>query len=104
MPDKANAQILQVLRRQAWQDLLVDRIVAECSLILCEAEAPQPIVKCSEIQSSGLLSAAVFEKEFQLSHPPWISRRNLNRLAIAMWDADHSTAAVAAPLHDTGPI
>ena len=32
VPDKADAQILQVLRRQARQDLLVDRIVAECSL------------------------------------------------------------------------
>ena len=61
VPDKANAQILQVLRRQAWQDLLVDRIVAECSLILCEAEAPQPTVNV-QVQSSGLLSAAVFEK------------------------------------------
>jgi hypothetical protein len=31
--DKIDAQILQVLRRQAWQDILVDRIVAECSLM-----------------------------------------------------------------------
>ena len=61
VPDKADAQILQVLRRQAWQDLLVDRIVAECSLILSEAEAPQPTVDV-QVQSPGLLSAPVFEK------------------------------------------
>src|SRR5580693_1638005 len=52
VPDKADAQILQVLRRQAWQDLLVDRIVAECSLILSEAEAPQPTVNV-QVQSPG---------------------------------------------------
>ena len=50
-----------LLRRQAWQDLLVDRIVAECSLIPSEAEAPQPTVNV-QVQSPGLLSAPVFEK------------------------------------------
>ena len=52
VPDKADAQILQVPRRQAWQDFLVDRIVAECSLILSEAEASQPTVNV-QVQSPG---------------------------------------------------
>ena len=53
MPDKADAQILQVLRRQAWQDLLVDRIVAERSLILSEAELAQPTVNV-QVQSPAV--------------------------------------------------
>ena len=32
------------LLQDGVEDLLVDRIVAECSLILCEAEAPQPLL------------------------------------------------------------
>ena len=44
MTDKADAQILQVLRRQTRQNLPVDRIVAECHLVLFEAQAPQPTV------------------------------------------------------------
>ena len=44
MTDEADAQILQVLRRQTRQDLPVDRIVAECHLVLFEAQAPQPTV------------------------------------------------------------
>jgi hypothetical protein len=58
VPDKVDAQILQVLRRQAWQDLLVDRIVAECSIVLSEAEAPQPSLDI-QVQSPALLLATV---------------------------------------------
>jgi len=61
MTNKADAQILQVLRRQARQDLAVDRIIAVCHLVLFEAQAPQPTVNV-QVQSPGLLSAAVFEK------------------------------------------
>ena len=43
MPDNCDAKILQVLRRQAREDKLVDLVLAECRLILCEAEPPQPI-------------------------------------------------------------
>ena len=38
----ADAQVLQVLRRQVGQDLLADLILAECRLILFEAKPPQP--------------------------------------------------------------
>ena len=42
MPDDADAKILQVFRRQARQDRLVNLVLAERSLILSEAKAPQP--------------------------------------------------------------
>src|SRR5262245_21062487 len=42
MPDKTDAQILQVVCRQGRQDHLVDLIFAECRLIPFEAKAPQP--------------------------------------------------------------
>jgi hypothetical protein len=42
MPDDADAQILQVVRRQVRQDRLVDVVLAERSLVLSKAKAPQP--------------------------------------------------------------
>lgn len=42
MPDDADAQILQVFRRQVRQDRFVNLVTAERSLILSEAKAPQP--------------------------------------------------------------
>jgi hypothetical protein len=42
MTYRPNTDFLQVLLRQLRQDLFVDRIVAECRLILFEAKAPQP--------------------------------------------------------------
>src|ERR1700739_321755 len=41
-PDKSDAKLLQVLRRQPRQDAVVDLIIAECCLILFEAKPPQP--------------------------------------------------------------
>jgi hypothetical protein len=45
MPDKADAQILQVFRGQARQDGFVDSVLTESLLILFEAKAPQPTGK-----------------------------------------------------------
>ena len=42
MPDDSDAQILQVFRRQVRHDRLVDAVLAEHSLVLSEAQAPQP--------------------------------------------------------------
>jgi hypothetical protein len=42
MPYKLDPEVLQVLRRQARQDRLIDLVVAEVRLILFEAEPPQP--------------------------------------------------------------
>jgi hypothetical protein len=42
MANNADAHVLKVLRRQVWQDLLVDGVLAECRLILLQAKAPQP--------------------------------------------------------------
>jgi hypothetical protein len=42
VPNHADAQVLQVLRRQVGQDLLADLILAECRFILFEAKLPQP--------------------------------------------------------------
>src|SRR5215472_177795 len=49
------SKILQVLRRQSWQELLVDRVLAECRLILFEAKAPQPT---SEVHEDALTCPA----------------------------------------------
>src|SRR6516225_289726 len=37
-----HAEILQILRRELGQGLLVDLMIAECDLVSIEAEAPQP--------------------------------------------------------------
>jgi len=37
-----DAKVFQVLRRQARQDRVVDLVLAECSLVLFEAQVPQP--------------------------------------------------------------
>ena len=42
VPDNTYAKILQVLRCQVRQDRVIDRVLAECGLILSEAKAPQP--------------------------------------------------------------
>jgi hypothetical protein len=42
VPDKIDAQIFQVLRRQVRQDGIVDGVVSEFRLILFEAKASQP--------------------------------------------------------------
>ena len=42
VPDNIYAKILQVLRCQVRQDRVIDRVLAECNLILSEAKAPQP--------------------------------------------------------------
>jgi hypothetical protein len=39
VPDAADTQILQVLRRQIRQDSLIDMVFAECPLVLFEAKA-----------------------------------------------------------------
>ena len=53
MPDCRDPQLLQGLVRQARENRLVYLILAECSLILPEAQAPQPI---PEVHDSALNS------------------------------------------------
>ena len=42
VPERGDAKLLQGLVRQARQDRLVYLILAECRLVLSEAQAPQP--------------------------------------------------------------
>ena len=42
MPERGDAKLLQVLRRQARKNRLVYLVLAECRLVLPEAQAPQP--------------------------------------------------------------
>ena len=42
MPDNRDAEVFQVLTRQARKNRLIYLIFAECRLILPEAQAPQP--------------------------------------------------------------
>ena len=42
MPQRRDAKLLQVFSRQVRQDRLVDVVLAEHSLVLSEAKAPQP--------------------------------------------------------------
>jgi hypothetical protein len=51
MPDQTDAQILQILARQGRQNSIVDRVLAERSLIPFEAEAAQPL---SEVHDRAL--------------------------------------------------
>src|SRR4030095_14687226 len=51
VPDNIYAKILQVLRCQVRQERVIDAVLAECSLILSEAKAPQPI---SEVHGGAL--------------------------------------------------
>ena len=41
VPDNIDTKILQILRRQARQDRVVDLVLAECGLIPLETKAPQ---------------------------------------------------------------
>ena len=42
MADDRDAKVFQVLRRQVRKNRLVYLVLAECGLILSEAQAPQP--------------------------------------------------------------
>ena len=42
MPQRRDTKLLEVLDRQVRQDRLVDVVLAEHSLVLSEAKAPQP--------------------------------------------------------------
>ena len=42
MSERGNAKLFQVLRRQARKNRFVNLVLAERSLILSEAKAPQP--------------------------------------------------------------
>jgi hypothetical protein len=48
---RRDAKLFQVLRREVREDPLVDLIVAECLLVLFEAQGPQPI---SDIHAGAL--------------------------------------------------
>jgi hypothetical protein len=58
VPNHADAQVLQVLRRQVGQDLLADLILAECRLILFEAKPPQPT---SDVHGGAPVRAALHD-------------------------------------------
>jgi hypothetical protein len=42
MSDGHHADVFEVLGRQLRQNCFIDRILAECRLVLFEAKAPQP--------------------------------------------------------------
>jgi hypothetical protein len=46
MTNRADADLLQVLRREARQGLFVNLVLAEFRLVSFEAEAPQPSPRC----------------------------------------------------------
>src|SRR5262249_25609614 len=48
VPHNADAQVLQVLRRQVRQDSVVDLILSECGLVPFEAKTPQPTLDVHE--------------------------------------------------------
>jgi hypothetical protein len=69
----------------------IDRIVAKRLRVLLETDPAEPTVDV-QVQPSGFLSAAVFEKVESLA-PVVIPRGFVNRLGIRHVDADYSTAA-----------
>jgi hypothetical protein len=42
MSDRCHADVFEVLGSQLRQNCFVDRVLAECRLVLSEAKAPQP--------------------------------------------------------------
>ena len=66
MPDDDDTQVLQVLRRQARQDRLVDCVLAECCLILFEAKAPQPT---SKVHDGALTPADAHDRPGETTCP-----------------------------------
>jgi|SRR6516162_6490616 hypothetical protein len=42
MPDRRHADVFEILGCQLRQNCFVDRVLAECRLVLSEAKAPQP--------------------------------------------------------------
>ena len=65
-PDNSYAKILQVLRCQVRQDRVIDRVLAECSLILSEAKAPQPT---SEVHGGALTPPGAHDPPGETTRP-----------------------------------
>ena len=55
MPNDTDAQVLQVFRRQARKDRLVNLVLAEDRLVLPEAQTPQPTPEVPYGTLNGLL-------------------------------------------------
>ena len=55
MPNCRNAEVFNVLRRQVWQDRVVDVVLAECRLILTKAKVSEPRPDINGSALAGLL-------------------------------------------------
>ena len=67
MPEQ-DAQLLQILIRQIGKDAEIDPVVAKRLRVLLQTDPAEPTVDV-QVQSPGLLSAAVFEKDCNSSAP-----------------------------------
>ena len=67
MPDSRDAQLLEVVRRQADENFFINRVFAESSLVLFKAKAPQPGLKLHEWRPS-VLSARMIAPAEKLVH------------------------------------
>ena len=57
MLDDRDAEVLEILRRQVWQDRLVYLVLAECRLV-SEAQAPQPTTSIIVPQLRGCCTSS----------------------------------------------
>ena len=86
MPQCCDAELLQVLFRQARKDRLVYLVLAECRLILPEAKAPQPDHNVHDMSQSGVAAIMVPPKPGVQSgtvRPSTMKRKHLPATASA---------------------
>ena len=76
MPNRTDADFLQVLLRQARKDPFVNLVLAECRLILFEAEAPQPT---SDVHDSALTPSGAHDRRNGASRAPLLKNPLINR-------------------------
>ena len=69
MPNDRDAQILQILRREAGKEFFRDGVLAESGLVLLKAKAPQPTVNVQVSDPWAAVSRS-FRKGLSHSGPP----------------------------------
>src|ERR1700736_4825474 len=102
MAERRDADLLEIVVGQPAQQLDVDVIGAKHLGILLEADPAEPTVDV-QVQSPGLLSAAVFEKGCVMA-PSVIPRGFLEPTLESPCGRRPLDSSIAAPSPDTRPI
>src|SRR6266568_2805589 len=101
MAERHDAHIFEIVVGQSAQQLAVDIVGTEYLGILVEADPAEPTVDV-QVQSPGLLSAAVFEKGCVIA-PSVIPRGVLEPTLESPCGRRPLDSSIAAPSPDTRP-